>query len=125
MTGKPIAVHRRCNRTRPSAVLFFFAAILLHLSSSCCCYAFQISTKSSCIMHAINCRRRRPYTLSNMAKLDREEEDGSVLGASLLFAGTGKWFFFLYHLQFTLLSLSIDNIISQHFNFIHQLSGQV
>ena len=95
MTGKLIAVHRRCNRTRPSAVLFFFAAILLHLSSSCCCYAFQIQNQvASC--HAINCRRRRPYRLINMAKHDREEEeDGSVLGASLLFAGTGKFYFFI------------------------------
>ena len=89
------AVHRRCKRTRPSVVLVLFAAIL-HLSS-CCCYAFQIQNQVAS-HYVINCKRRRPcHRLSNMAKHDREGEDGSVLGAdgsvlgaSLLFAGTGE-----------------------------------
>lgn len=131
MTGKlwyhapSVAVHRRCNkRTHPSAVLVLFAAIL-H-SSSCCCYAFQIQNQVASSHHVINCKRRRPYRLySNMAKHDREE-DGSVLGASLLFAGTGKFYFFIsYNISIFISFLSTLYNISHDFNFIHQLLEQV
>ena len=125
-----VAVHRRrCKRTHPSsAVLVFFAAIL-HLSSSCCyCYAFQIQNQVASSHHVINCKRRRPHRLySNMAKHDREEEeDGSILGASLLFAGTGKFYFFIsYNISIFISFLSTLYNISHDFNFIHQLLEQV
>lgn len=124
MVPRPsVAVHRRCKRTHPSAVLVLFAAIL-H-SSSCCCYAFQIQNQVASSHNVINCKRRRPYILSSKAKHDREEEeeDGSILGASLLFAGTGKTTFILHSIFISFLSTLYN--ISHDFNFIHQLSEQV
>jgi tyrosine-specific transport protein len=61
-----------------------------------------------------------------MAKHDREEEDGSVLGASLLFAGTGKTFSSSSYISYASLLHTYHMhhfLINMHFNFIYLAVG--